>query len=222
MIEMRVGEGKNARASTKERILEVTERLVAERGFESVTLRDITGAAGVNVAAVNYHFGSKEKLFEEIQCRYIAPVNGERLRMLGEVTAGGRVASVREILEAFMRPFLTVVKRSEMSERLFFKLMGRCVMDGQGSLPDRMLPEFKEVAEAYAAALAASLPGEPVGALLWRLHYTFGVMAQTLLHGELLVKLTCGACGEPDVETQFQNMIDFCEAGFLAGKGGGE
>ncbi len=63
--------------STKAVILEATERLVAGRGFESVSLRDITNEAGVNVAAVNYHFGSKEKLFEEIQCRYIEPVRAQ-------------------------------------------------------------------------------------------------------------------------------------------------
>ncbi|MFK7910811.1 MAG: TetR/AcrR family transcriptional regulator [Akkermansiaceae bacterium] len=217
---MALREGKKGKVSTKDRIFEATERLLAEHGFEGVSLRDITGAAEVNVAAVNYHFGSKEKLFEDIQCRYIAPVNEERLKILAAVTADSGVASVREILEAFMRPLLTVVKRSEMSERLFFKLMGRCIVHGQGSLPDAMIPEFEKVAEKYTAALMAALPGVPVETLLWRLHYTFGVLAQTLLHGELLVKLTRGACGTPDVETQFQNMIDYCHAGFLAQEGG--
>ena len=216
---MSVREEKDGKLGTKERILETTERLLAEHGFETVTLRDITGVAEVNVAAVNYHFGSKEKLFEEIQCRYIAPVNRERLCMLESVTQSGRVASVREILEAFMRPLLTVVKRSEMSERLFFKLMGRCIADGPSGMPDAMLPEFKRVAEAYTQALMAAIPGMCAEMVLWRLHYTFGVMAQTLLHGELLIKLTHGVCGEPDVEVQFQNMIEFCEAGFLAEKG---
>lgn len=210
---------KRGKVSTKERILEATERLLAEHGFEGVSLRDITGAAEVNVAAVNYHFGSKEKLFEEIQCRYIAPLNEERMKMLGEVTESGRTASVREILEAFMRPFLTAVKRSEMSERLFFKLMGRCVMDRQGGVPDAMVSEIERVAGAYTKALMAAIPGMRVETMLWRLHFTFGVMAQTLLHGELLVKFTHGACGEPDVEAQFQNMIDFCHAGFLAMEG---
>ena len=55
-----------AKKTTKGRILEATERLLAEHGFESVSLRDITTAAEVNVAAVNYHFGSKEKLFEAV------------------------------------------------------------------------------------------------------------------------------------------------------------
>ncbi len=217
---MSAQEEKPSKVSTKERILEATERLLAEHGFEAVSLRDITGKAEVNVAAVNYHFGSKEKLFEEIQCRYIAPVNAERIRMLDKVTVDDRVATVREILEAFMRPLLSVVKRSEMSERLFFKLMGRCIMDSQGGLPDAMVPEFKLVAEAFTKALMAAIPGMSPEVMLWRLHYTFGVMAQTLLHGELLVQLTHGACGEPDVETQFQHMIDFCHDGFLAGEGG--
>ena len=185
------------RKTTKSLILEATERLVAEHGFESVSLRDITNDAQVNVAAVNYHFGSKEKLFEAIQCRYIDPVNEERLRMLEELTGEGRVATVREILEAFMRPFLTVVKGSEMSEKLFFKLMGRCV----------------------TKALLTAAPSLTTELVLWRLHFTFGVMAQTLLHGELLYSLTDGACGDPDAEDQFQEMIDFCEAGFLAEKG---
>ncbi|MCP5536561.1 MAG: TetR/AcrR family transcriptional regulator [Akkermansiaceae bacterium] len=208
-----------AKKTTKSLILETTERLLAEHGFESVSLRDITTAAEVNVAAVNYHFGSKEKLFEEIQCRYIEPVNAERLRRLEVLTANGRTASVRELLEAFMRPFLTMVKRSRMSEKLFFKLMGRCVMDHQGALPPAIIPEFEKVAEAFTQALIAAAPGLSVEQVLWRLHYTFGVMAQTLLHGDLLIKLTKGACGDPDAETQFQEMITFCLSGFLAKEG---
>jgi len=141
--------------------------------------------------------------------------------MLAELTDGGRIATVREILESFMRPLLTVVKRSEMSEKLFFKLMGRCVIDPQGGLPEAMIPGIKKVAEAFTAALLKAAPGLTTELVLWRLHFTFGVMAQTLLHGDLLHSLTDGACGEPDAEEQFQQMIDFCEAGFLTGEGGG-
>ena len=209
-----------AKKPTKTLILETTERLLAEHGFESVSLRDITTAADVNVAAVNYHFGSKEKLFEAIQCRYIGPINAERLRVLEELTSDGQVATVRAILEAFMRPLLTVVKRSEMSEKLFFKLMGRCVMDPTGRLPEPMVAEFKDVAVLFTKALIAAAPSLSAEMVLWRLHFTFGVLAQTLLHGDLLVQLTDGACGEPDVETQFQEMIEFCHAGFVSKEGG--
>ncbi len=199
---------------TKVRILDATEQLVAEQGFDSVSLRDITNGAGVNVAAVNYHFGSKEKLYEAVQCRYINPVNEERLELLEKVLAEG--GGVREILEAFMRPFLTMVTRSKMSEQLFFKLMGRCIMDHNASLSEEMIPLFRQMSGAYTKALASAFPEMPVDLLLWRLHFSFGVMANTLLHGDVLIKFTDGACGEPDFETNVQRMVDFCYAGFVA------
>lgn len=206
------------RKLTKGRILDATEQLVAEQGFDGVSLRDITTGAGVNVAAVNYHFGSKEKLYEAVQCRYINPVNEERLALLAKVVAEG--GGVREILEAFMRPFLTMVTRSKMSEQLFFKLMGRCIMDQNTSLSDEMIPLFRQMADAYTRALAAALPELPIDVLLWRLHFSFGVMANTLLHGDVLIKFTDGACGEPEFETNVQRMVDFCYAGFVAEEGG--
>ncbi len=206
--------------STKERILDATEQLVAEQGFDGVSLRDITTAAGVNVAAVNYHFGGKSKLYGKVQCRYINPVNEERIEILEKVVADG--GGVREILEAFMRPFLTMVTRSKMSEQLFFKLMGRCIIDQNTSLSDEMIPLFQKMAEAYTRALAGALPEMPKELLLWRLHFSFGVMAHTLLHGDVLKKFTDGASGDPDFETNLQRMVDFCYAGFVAGEGVGQ
>ncbi|BDS05623.1 TetR family transcriptional regulator [Oceaniferula spumae] len=208
-----------AKLSTKEKILTATEHLLAEHGFDAVSLRDITTSADVNVAAVNYHFGSKDKLFEAVQCRHINPVNEERLRLLEKVTKNGRVAEVREILDAFMRPFITMVKRSEMNERMFLKLMGRCMSDQQGDLPEAAIPLIQEMMEAYTSAMTAALPDMPMDQLLWRLHYSFGVMAQTLIHADTVRQLTNGACGDPDMETQLAWMIDFCYAGFVRVEG---
>lgn len=204
--------------STKDRILEATEQLVAEQGFDGVSLRDITTGAGVNVAAVNYHFGSKEKLYEAIQCRYINPINEERMRLLDDVLADG--GGVVKILEAFMRPLLTMVGRSKMSEQMFYKLMGRCIMDQHGTLSEVMIPLFLRMTEAFTKALSEALPDMPKDLLLWRLHFSFGVMAQTLLHGDALKKLTDGASGDPDFETNLQRMVEFCHAGFMAEEGG--
>jgi AcrR family transcriptional regulator len=202
------------RGSTKERILDVTERLVAERGFDGVSLRDITTAAKVNVAAVNYHFGGKGKLYAEVQSRYINPVNEERLRLLAQVVAEG--ADVRKILESFMRPLLTMVTRSKMSEQLFSKLMGRYIMDPHSGLSDEMVLLFKKMVHAYTQALSDAMPGMPVDLLLWRLHFSFGVMAHTLLYGDVLKKMTDGASGNPDFEVRLKRMVDFCYAGLLA------
>lgn len=210
-----------AKVPTKEKILSAAEQLLAERGFEAVSLRDITTAADVNVAAVNYHFGSKEKLFEAVQCRHINPINRERLDLLEKVTAGGRVADIREILDAFIRPLFVMVARSELNERLFFKLMGRCINDQRGELPEQAMPLLEEMATSFTAAMAAAAPELPVDRLLWYLHYSFGVMVHTLVHADTLRTLTKGACGEPDMDTQLEWMIDFCDGAFRHLKGGG-
>src|SRR5436190_24366511 len=69
-------------AATKERILDAAESLFMEHGFEATSLRSITAAAAVNLAAVNYHFGSNEELFQAVLTRRLAPMNHDRLTLL--------------------------------------------------------------------------------------------------------------------------------------------
>src|SRR5947208_16884641 len=69
-------------AATKERILDSAESLFMEHGFEATSLRSITAAAAVNLAAVNYHFGSKEELFQAVLTRRLDPMNHARLSFL--------------------------------------------------------------------------------------------------------------------------------------------
>lgn len=205
----------NGGKATKQRLLDAAERLVAERGFDGVSLRDITTGAGANVAAVNYHFGSKEQLYEAVQGRYLLPMNEERLQMLEQVEHDG--GGVRDVLVAFMRPLLTMVTRSKLSEQLFFKLVGRCVMDQNMKMSGEMTESFQQVAQVFIQALSRRLPDLSVEELLWRLHFSAGVVDQTLLFGDMLKELTEGASGDPDYETSLERMIDFCHAGFMSG-----
>src|SRR6185312_11029386 len=80
----------NTRSSgaTKDRILDAAEALFMEHGFEATSLRAITTAAGVNLAAVNYHFGSKEELFQSVLTRRLDPMNQERVALLTELERG--------------------------------------------------------------------------------------------------------------------------------------
>ena len=92
------GSESSAEAGTRERILDAAEALFGEKGFESVSLRDITGRAGANVASVNYHFGSKDKLIAAVIERHAVPINEERLRCLAEAEARPKVENVLLIL----------------------------------------------------------------------------------------------------------------------------
>src|SRR5437660_7648714 len=92
-----------ATGTTKDRILDAAERLLAQHGFEATSLRDITAEADVNLAAVNYHFQSKDALIDAVIARRIEPVNRKRLDMLA---AAGPHASVEQILIAFLQPVM--------------------------------------------------------------------------------------------------------------------
>ncbi|MGE9271406.1 MAG: TetR family transcriptional regulator, partial [Verrucomicrobiales bacterium] len=122
---------------TRQRLLDSAQILFAERGFDRVSVRDITDMADANVAAVNYHFRSREGLVEELLERYINPVNEERLERLDKLERrfGAKPAPLEEILDAFVRPFVTQVRRSELSEKLFCRLMGRIFGDQSVVMP---------------------------------------------------------------------------------------
>src|SRR6218665_111665 len=107
----------------KLRLVEAAEKLFAEKGFEAVSVRDITKEAGANVAAVNYHFGSREGLVVAVISRYLIPVSQERLASLERAERNG--GGVEEILAAFVRPTVELVGKSELTEKLYGQLVGR-------------------------------------------------------------------------------------------------
>src|ERR1700730_12317209 len=117
----------NIKESTKEKLLGAAERLFSEQGYDATSLRHIIAEAGVNVAAIHYHFGSKEELLDEIIQRKAGPVNAERLALLDrtEAEAAGS-PSVERVLEAFLLP----MSRAADENPQFVRLMGRIHAEG--------------------------------------------------------------------------------------------
>src|ERR1017187_1830002 len=115
-------------SDTRLRILDTAERLFGEEGYKAVSLRRITAAAGVNLASIHYHFGSKEELLDELVMRRAVPVNEERmdsLRRLKEA-AGPNAIALENLLEAFLVPAFRAADRSPE----WAKLMGRLHAEG--------------------------------------------------------------------------------------------
>ncbi len=208
-----------SRAGTRERILEAAEALFAERGFETVSLRDITGAAEANVAAVNYHFGSKDNLIDAVVERHVTPINVQRLKLLDESEErhGEQPVPVAEILEDFLAPLLAHIMSGKMSERLFGKFMGRLMGERGYKVPASVEPLFRTMAARFTGALRKAVPMLTEELALWRMHYSFGVMSNTLTHGDTLRRLSGGRAGDPSMEDQFRQIIDFCASGIQAG-----
>lgn len=186
-----------------------------------MSVRDITERAGANVAAVNYHFGSREGLVEQVIARYINPVNEERVARLDalERKAGGKPVVIEEILDAFVRPFATQVRKSELSEKMFYKLMGRICGDGHDQIPAAVLQGFETVLSRFGRAFGKALKGIDGEELIWRMHFTVGAMVHMMAHGETLHQVSHGASGTPSMEQTISRMIRFAAAGLREGLG---
>lgn len=205
-------------ASTRERLLLKAAELFAQLGFESVSMRDLTRAAGVNLAAVNYHFGSKEALIEEVVARLMRPVNDERLAQLdaAEAAAHPHPAAAEAVADAFLRPVIRLVRQSPLSEQLFFKLMGRCLVGRAQLIPAAALPHFEGMVRRFADALRHASPGLSHAEACWRLNFMAGSLISTLAHADIAMHFAGEKATPPDTETLLKRLIGYCTGGLLA------
>src|SRR3954463_2779426 len=118
-------------ADTKTRILDAAERLFVEHGFEATSLRSLPTAAGVTLAAVNYHFGSKEELFQAVLTRRLDPMNQERIDLLARVEreAAGPALACEKLLCAMPRRALPPARGEKRGGKDFLRLVGRAYAD---------------------------------------------------------------------------------------------
>lgn len=177
---MRVALGSEQHKDTKERILDAAELLFAERGFDATSLRGVTAEARVNLAAVNYHFGSKAALLRAVVRRILAPANAERLRALGELEAGGRRPPVEELIEAFVSPVVGLLDHDGERGRFPARLLGRILGDPDGEIRRTVIEETEEVEGRYQQAFARTLTHLPEDELRWRFRSMIGVLVSHL------------------------------------------
>lgn len=163
---------------TRERILDVAERLFAAQGLGQTSLRAITAAAGVNLASVHYHFGSKDALVRVLFERRLKPMNAERLRRLGELEKlHGRALPLEGLIEAFIGPPLELSRDQKNGGEHFIRLLGRTYTEPTERLQDHVRALYQEVAERFRSAFRASLPNLSSEVLYWRLHFMVGTLA---------------------------------------------
>lgn len=198
---------------TRHAILDAAEALFAKEGFAATSMRALTTHAGVNLAAVNYHFGSKEELAMAVLSRRFTPVNDARLRQLDAVEAGAQPAGVEAIVRAFLQPVLQLGR--DCGEQVC-ATMGRLVAEQPPFLRPYLAEQFRPVAQRFVAALRRALPGHSERDLYWRLHFVVGAMAHTMQHARLMSSLTHGACDADDSEGILEQLVTFACAGVAA------
>ena len=161
---------------TRTRILDAAEELFMQHGFEGTSMRALTTRAGVNLAAVNYHFGSKDALIEAVFRRRLDPMNAERISALGELERPEPEAIIR----AFLRPSLRMIEDAKSGERNFIRLLGRTYTEPTKGIRALIGQMYAPAMERYKNALERALPQMPREELVWRMHFMFGTLAYTL------------------------------------------
>jgi AcrR family transcriptional regulator len=198
---------------TKDRILDAAETLLGERGPGETSLRDITAAAGVNLAAVNYHFQSKDALLRAVVDRRIVPMQQRRLELLdaAEAEAGEGAPDLARVIEAFILPPLEMIVRAPQ----FVPLMGRVYTEPQfveEIIQKHMLPYKTRV----LAALRRACPWLSDEALVWRIHFSLGAMTHVLAGAHLIRLSSDGQCDPSNLEKVKRQIVAFLVAGFRA------
>jgi len=196
-------------SETRLKILDMAERLFADEGYKAVSLRRITAAAGVNLAAIHYYFGSKEELLDELVMRKAAPVSEARMESLRRLkaAAGTNPIPVEDLLEAFLAPAFHAADSSPE----FARLMGR--LHAEGVMPAVGRKHFGAAGECFMAELRRALPAMAEDELAWRAHFAIGAMAHAL---SLLPFGPFGRSGaEPPIQVA-RRMVVFLSGGFRA------
>jgi AcrR family transcriptional regulator len=198
---------------TKTAILDAAERLFAEHGFDATSLRDITREAGVNLAAVNYHFQSKDSLISAVIARRLEPITGRRLEMLDavEAQAGSKRLPLEKEIEAFARPVLEGAFGTSAS-----KLLGRMYTEPKDFSVRLFNQHLREVARRFQCAFARALPDLPEDDLFWRIHLMVGGMAHIMGAPGLLRAISSEQCDPNDIEEALRQFVAVYGAGLRA------
>lgn len=204
-------------ASTKKRILQAAEELFAEHGIAATSLRQITARASVNLAAVNYHFGSRDALIEAAYARRLEPLNQARLQRLDELEgrAAGKPLALPDIVRAFIEPVLRIARDPELGGPLFVRLFGQSYTDTSTRFEKFFNGQYRDVLARFSAALGRTLPALGSEDLYWRLHFMIGATAYTIADTQLL-RLIAGSSHTADVEHTLARLEPFLIAGFEA------
>ena len=204
---------------TKSRILDVAEHLFMEHGFEATSLRQLTSSAGVNLAAVNYHFGTKEELFQSVLTRRLDALNQERIDLLArlEKEAGDRPIACEKILSAMLIPALRLARDERRGGKNFLRLLGRAYADPAPFIRNFLSAQYAEMIDRFKEAFLEALPHLTRQELTWRLHFVMGALSYTLAGTDVLKLIAQAMPNEKDNdELLLQRLAPFLVAGLKA------
>lgn len=197
--------------STKDRILGAAEELFAQFGFTGTSLRQVTSRADVNIAAVNYHFGSKENLVNEVFRRRMDEMSAQRLGAL-RAAVERHPGELEPILAAFVEPALAMAQ-DRHGGGAFVRVVARAYAEKNDRLRKFLSDHYGHVLREFAKAIAACVPGLSKEELYWRLDFLAGALTYAMADFGL-IKRPAGVTEAAHRERAARELIRFAAAGF--------
>jgi AcrR family transcriptional regulator len=202
---------------TRERILSVATQLFAAQGFHSVSLRQLTNEAGVNLASVGYHFRSKEGLVAAIFDRHCEPMMADRRRRLDACAEKpGLPPMLEQVLEAFITPALSITTDTAGGGATFSRLRAVLAHENRELAEQLIAKHFDETSDRFVDALFRCAPHLDRTEVYWRFHFLLGALYYTTVNPHRITQLSDGKCNPTDTATAVQKMVQFAAAGFRA------
>lgn len=210
-----------AQSETVERILDAAELLFAEKGFAETSLRLITSKAGVNLAAVNYHFGSKKSLIQAVFSRFLGPFCASLEKELDRREAEqGKPDTLEELLGILVEQAMAVKPRSGDDLSIFMRLLGLAFSQSQGHLRRYLEDMYGKVFRRYMQRVHDAAPAIPPIELFWRVHFMLGAAAFSMSGIKALRAIAENDFGiDTSIEQVMRLMVPFLAAGMRADSG---
>lgn len=199
--------------STKNKILDAAENLFADKGFNGTSLREITSQAEVNLAAVNYHFGSKKELIKAVMSRYMNELSPRLETALIDVCSNEELTLV-DVFSAFIEPLLSLNEFKENGTSNFLQLLGRGYTDSQGFLRWFLTTQYPGVIDNFVLAVQKAYPELSAEEMFWRLHFTMGTVVFTMSSSDALIDIAKSDFDRNlQISDVIRNVIPYVAAG---------
>lgn len=200
------------------RMLDAAEELFAIHGYNGASMRSITRKAGVNLAAIHYHLGDKQLLYEMVLCRRLRPINEARLAKLEicEQQAHGRPVPLAQVIEIMARPLFELGEESTPGGRNMVRLLGRSLCEPLSFMDKVLTREFQSPMTRFGQAMRRHVPNLPPEEFLWRLSFVIGAMHHTLATLHQMKELSRGICRNHDQAGALPRFMQFAEAAIRA------
>ena len=203
--------------STKTKILNAAEVLFADKGFNGTSLREITSQAEVNLAAVNYHFGSKKELIKAVMSRYMNELSPRLESALHALCLDEVQPTLVEVFSAFLDPLLHLNSFKENGTSTFLQLLGRGFTDNQGFLRWFLTTQYPGVFTNFTQAVQKAYPELSKEEMFWRLHFTMGTIVFTMSSSDALIDIAQSDFDrQVDIAGVIKKVIPYVAAGVAA------